>query len=100
MSEPQSIESLTDKVITLNDGESPMSIRQAANALAQHRYKEDAAEERAAAAPPEAAAPAQDAAEEAASAAPPQEATGEEATATIDQPETAPLDLPRSWAKD
>jgi len=99
MSEPQSIESLTDKVITLNDGESPMSIRQAANALAQHRYKEDAAEERAAAAPPEAAAP-QESAPQEQNAAPPQEATGEETTATSDPAETQPLDLPRSWAKD
>jgi len=111
MSEPQSIENLTDKVITLNDGESPMSLRQAANALAQHRYKDDAQEQRAA--PP--VAPEPTSAETSAtpeSAAPPQEATGEDerssanerssatVTATIDQPETAPLDLPRSWAKD
>jgi hypothetical protein len=93
----ESIENLTDKVITLNDGESPMSLRQAANALAQHRYKDDAA---AAAAPPEAAAPTTEDPPQGVDVAPPQEATGEDATATIDPAAEQPLDLPRSWAKD
>jgi hypothetical protein len=90
----ESIENLTDKVITLNDGESPMSLRQAANALTQHRYKDEAA------AAPESAAPATQSAPQEQDPAPPQEATGEEATATIDPAVEQPLDLPRSWAKD
>lgn len=96
--EPESIESAVDSVVSLNDSASEkMTVREATNALLQNRWKRDAAEQREAA--PEAAAsepsPAQ-----AEDAAPPQEATGEEVTATADQPETAPLDLPRSWAKD
>ena len=96
----EEIASLTDKIVSLNDGESPMSVRQAANALSQHRYKEDAAEERVAAAPAEAAAPPPESAPPEQDATPPQEATGDDATATIDPAETQPLDLPRSWAKD
>ncbi len=77
-------------------GDTPLSIRQAAESLAQYRYKSDAQEKRDEAAPAEAAAPQESSQEDAA---PPQEATGE-ATETSDPAQEPPLALPRSWAKD
>jgi hypothetical protein len=97
----QGLEKMADEPQTATEvvptsGDTPISLRDAANSVADYRYKRDAKDEPAAA-PAEAAAPQDSSQEE--NAAPPKEATGETAE-TTDQPDTAPLGLPRSWAKD
>ncbi len=77
-------------------GTEPLSPRQAAQALSQHRWKRDAQETKAEA-PESAAEPKEIPAQQDAA---PETDTGEQPTATDEQPETAPLELPRSWSKD
>lgn len=78
----------------------PMSVGDAARALASHRYKKQNPDTPEAKAAPEAAAPepATESAEQADAAPQETEATGE--TQASDPAETPPLDLPRSWTKD
>ena len=82
----------------------PISPRDAAAALSQHRWKRDAKQTRAAEAPPPAAAPEPEIppAEAEESAAPEEQAPGEQPPEAVEQPEEAPapLELPRSWSKD
>ncbi|HEY6020040.1 MAG TPA: hypothetical protein VIY48_09105 [Candidatus Paceibacterota bacterium] len=87
-------------IVPVSD-DSPISARDAANALTQFRWKKDAKEEQPAEAPVEAAAPTEDSAP-AEDAAPAEEATGAEPTETATEPaeELPPIEAPRSWTKE
>src|SRR5512139_1620726 len=86
-------------VVPVSD-DTPISAREAANALTQFRWKKDAKEEQPAEAPVEAAAPTEDSAP-AEDAAPAEEATGAEPTETAPEPaELPPIEAPRSWTKE
>jgi hypothetical protein len=95
MSEDQDTPQNATEVIPVSDT-TPITPRQAADALSDYRYKRDAREERAAVEAREAPAE-QVSGEQPESAAPPEEVTGE--TQAGDQVDP-PLALPRSWAKD
>src|SRR5512139_3690014 len=88
-------------VVPVSD-DTPISAREAADALAQFRWKKDAKEEREqpAEAPQEAAAPTEDSAP-AEDVAPAEEATDAEPTETAPEPaELPPIEAPRSWTKE
>lgn len=91
MTEAQDMSQGATEIIPVSDT-TPLSAREAANALSQYRWKRDAGEERAAEEP---ATPVSG--DEPEIAAPQEEATGE--TQASDQVDP-PLALPRSWAKD
>ncbi len=80
--------------------QTPISAREAAKALSQHRWKRDATEEKAEA-PQPAAEPPPEIPQEEETAAPPDEDTGEQQPEAVEQREApAPLELPRSWSKE
>src|SRR5512139_2205613 len=86
-------------IVPVSD-DTPISAREAANALTQFRWKKDAKEERTAEAPPKAAEPTENSAP-AEDAAPAEEATGVEPTETATEPaELPPIEAPRSWTKE
>src|SRR5512139_2032319 len=99
-------------VVPVSD-DTPISAREAANALTQFRWKKDAKEEQPAEAPrdinprtgPDAAHPAAEPPEDSApaeDAAPAEEATGAEPTETATEPaeQLPPIEAPRSWTKE
>ena len=79
-------------------GDTPLTPRQAADALSQHRWKRDAGEERAAEAEqPAAEQPVSAQAEEPAT---PQTETADEPTVTHEPDSLPPIEPPRSWTKE
>lgn len=74
-------------------GDTPITPRQAADALSQHRWKRDAGEDRAAEpAPAQEAQPSEEPA--------PVISDPVEQTVTTDPPDSAPIEPPRSWTKE
>src|SRR5512139_559632 len=86
-------------IVPVSD-DTPISAREAANALTQFRWKKDAKEEQPAEAPAEAAAPPEDSAP-AEDVAPAEEATDADLTIMAPEPaELPPIEAPRSWTKE